>query len=327
MNETGTNADQGPFVFIVGCARSGTTLLQRIVNAHPQIAVTPEMDWITDSFRTPRWLGPEGRLIPEQVASLIKHKRFRQLEFSQAEFQDLLGAGEVVPYVTFLNCLFALYGRKKGKCLVGSKTPPYVLRIRTLHEVWPRARFVHLIRDGRDVCLSVLNWNHADRTAGVFASWSEDPVSTTALWWERKVRQGRQQGKALGPDFYHEIRYEDLVAHPADECAKLCAFLRVPLDGAMLRFHEAPPPPNQHSHPWSPITPGLRNWRCQMPAADIERFETAVGDLLSELGYARAYPNPSPERREHAARIRNVFVRDDTSRKETLREGEPRTLG
>jgi hypothetical protein len=87
MNETGTNADQSPFVFIVGCARSGTTLLQRVVNAHPQIAITPEMDWITDSFRTPRWLGPQGRMTPEQVTSLLTHKRFRHLEFSQAEFR------------------------------------------------------------------------------------------------------------------------------------------------------------------------------------------------------------------------------------------------
>ena len=54
-----------PFVFIVGCARSGTTLLQRIVDAHPQVAVTPELHWINDSFRNETWLDPESRVTPD----------------------------------------------------------------------------------------------------------------------------------------------------------------------------------------------------------------------------------------------------------------------
>src|SRR5258708_340871 len=60
-----------PFVFIVGCARSGTTLLQRIVDSHPQIAITPEMHWITDYFRERKWLAPEGRVTAAQVASMV----------------------------------------------------------------------------------------------------------------------------------------------------------------------------------------------------------------------------------------------------------------
>src|SRR5207253_6226064 len=81
-----------PFVFLVGCARSGTTLLQRIVDAHPQIAITPEMHWITDYFREPKWLTPEGRVTAEQVASMMEQKRFRQFEFARDAFQGLLGS-------------------------------------------------------------------------------------------------------------------------------------------------------------------------------------------------------------------------------------------
>src|SRR5260370_23069408 len=151
-----------PIVFLVGCARSGTTLLQRLVDAHPQIAITPEMHWITDYFRQGRWLGPEGRVTAEQVSSMIQNqKRFGQFELSPEEFAGLLDAGQPGPYVTFLNGIFALYGKHKGKRFVGNKTPAYVRRIPTLHALWPEAKFVHLIRDGRDVALSVMNWYHA----------------------------------------------------------------------------------------------------------------------------------------------------------------------
>jgi hypothetical protein len=311
-----------PLVFLVGCARSGTTLLQRIVDAHAQIAITPEMHWITHSFRHQKqWLAPEGRVTPEQVSRLLQHKRFRQFEFSREEFEGLLRSGEPTPYVTFLNGIFALYGKNKGKNLVGNKTPAYVKDLSTLHARWPAAKFVHLIRDGRDVCLSVLNWNHADRTIGRYTTWAEDRVSTAALWWKRKVGLGRQGGEPLGPDLYREIRYESLVTHPGDECARLCTFLGVPYAAAMLRFHEGrtkADPRLDAKQAWLPITPGLRDWRTQMAAEDLKRFEALAGDLLDELGYPRAVPSPSPDITKRASRIRDLFTQDLYSRSEML---------
>jgi hypothetical protein len=93
----------------------------------------------------------------------------------------------------------------------------------------------------------------------------------------------------------------------------LCAFLGLPYDEAMLRFHEGrtrAKPGRDAKHAWLPISPGLRDWRCQMPAEDLERFEAAAGGLLDELGYARAIPRPRPEILEHASYIRNLLARD-----------------
>jgi sulfotransferase family protein len=312
-----------PFVFIVGCARSGTTLLQRIVHAHPQLAITPEMHWITDYFRAGKWLSPDGRVTAEQVASMMEQKRFRQFDFSREAFAGLLPNGEPQPYVNFLNGLFALYGKIKGKKLVGNKTPAYVRRIAALHAIWPEARFVHLIRDGRDVCLSVLHWDHAYRTAGRYTTWADDPVTTTALWWLRKVQLGRQGGRALSPNLYYEIFYENLVAHPEDECRKLCEFLGLPYDDAMLRFHEGRTrhePGLDAKKAWLPITPGLRDWRTQMPPQDVERFEAIAGDLLAELGYPRQYSSPSQTHLHQAASVRERFIRDLREREEVLPE-------
>jgi hypothetical protein len=313
-----------PFVFIVGCARSGTTLLQRLVDAHPQIAVLPEINWITNSFRARKWLGPAGRVTPVQVAGLVEHYRFRECAFSREEFVGLLGPEGSVPYATFLGRLFALYGRQKGKPLVGTKTPEYVRRLPTLHALWPEAMIVHLIRDGRDVCLSVLSWSHAHRAAGRYATWADDPVATTALWWRRKVLLGRDGARRLEPRLYYELRYEDLVARPAEECARLCAFLGVPYDEGMLRFHEGrtrPEPGLDAKDAWLPITPGLRSWREQMPPRDQERFEAIAGDLLEDLGYPRAFPRPSPDSLSRAATIRARFTEEAHLRKEAFPVG------
>ena len=84
----------------------------------------------------------------------------------------------------------------------------------------------------------------------------------------------------------------------------------------MLRFAEGKTRtdlPNARKTPkkaWLPITSGMRNWRTEMPVKDVERFEDAAGDLLEELGYERAVPNPSSEALELAARIRETFTRD-----------------
>jgi hypothetical protein len=304
-----------PYLFIVGCARSGTTLVRRIVDAHPQIAITTEMHWIShyvNYFKNQNCL-----VTPEVVSELTGHRRFAQFEIPREEFEGLLGSTEAIPYPTFLRRVFDLYGKINDKPLVGNKTSGYVRRIPTFHALWPEAKFVHIIRDGRDVCLSVLNWKKAERTAGRYASWEEDPVTTTALWWERKVRKAREDGAALGPGLYHETLYEDLIDDPERECKRLCRFLGVPYDDAMIRFHEGRErvePGRGAKSAWLRVTSGLRDWRTQMCAGDVERFEAAAGDLLEELGYERAVPNPSSEVLEHAVRIREAFTRGPLAR-------------
>ncbi len=304
-----------PYVFIVGCPRSGTTLLQRVVDAHPQIAITPESHWIPRCFEKRRGLTPEGLVTPELIPRLLEDRRFADLHIGREELEALMGTGQPVSYSSFVTGIFDLYGKAQGKALVGDKTPGYVRWLRTLHALWPQARFVHLIRDGREVCLSTVNWPRAHqwKRPGAFATWKGDPVSTSALWWEWNVRLGRQAGHSLGPDLYYEIRYESLVNHPAEACAALCAFLGLPYDEAMLRFHQGrtrTEPGLDSTAAWLSITPGLRDWRSQMPAADLELFEAAAGALLNELGYLRAFPRPKGETLKHASRIREVFALD-----------------
>lgn len=302
-----------PYVFIVGCPRSGTTLLKRMVDAHSKVAMIEESHWIPRVHHKPK-LTSGGFVTRELLSQLLENPRFVALGISRHELMGLAGNDQPVPYSEFVTSIFDLYGRARGKELVGDKTPDHVRWLDSLHALWPKARVVHLIRDGRDVCLSIANWPKAQRkNPGTFPTWKEDPVSTTALWWELNVRLGLQFACLLGPNLFYEMRYESLVSHPETECAALCSFLGLPYDAAMLRFYQGKTQTERglsSKDAWLPVTPGLRDWKSQMPRQDIERFEAAAGGLLNELAYPRDFPQPGQELLENASRIRESFTRD-----------------
>jgi hypothetical protein len=302
-----------PYVFIVGASRSGTTLLRRIVDAHPDIAITRETHWITKLLDRNNGISHDQPVGPELLGRLATVEKFTRMDVDHAALERLLERTEPVFYAEFVSTVFDLYGKAQGKPLVGDKVPTYVLDIPVLHELFPYARFVHLIRDGRDVCSSVLQWERRHRGFAKLATWEVDRVSTTALWWERWVRAGREAGAPLGPELYYELRYEALVADPERACRGLCDFLRLPYDDRMLAFHlgrERDDATLSAKQAWRPITPGLRSWRTEMSGDDTERFEAAAGALLDELGYPRAVPDPSPAALQHAARVRAALERD-----------------
>ncbi|HEY6712446.1 MAG TPA: sulfotransferase [Rubrobacter sp.] len=313
-----------PYVFIVGCPRSGTTLLRRLVDTHPHIAIIHQSRFIPNFFERRRGLTPQGLVTTKLVDRLLEARGVKNLETSREMLESLVEAGEPVSYSTFVTGVFDLYGKGQAKRLVGDKTPAYVRRIPTLNALWPEARFVHLIRDGRDVCLSAINWRKADHALGRFSTWGVDPITTAAVWWEWHVRLGREDGGSLAPNLYHEVRYEALVSVPEETCAALCDFLGLPYDDAMLKFHqgrENADPNLDAKKAWRPLTPGLRKWSEQMPAEDLERFEAAAGDLLEELGYPRACPPPPEEKLARAVRIRESFTREASASGKRLPKG------
>jgi Sulfotransferase family len=312
-----------PYLFIVGCPRSGTTLLRRIIDANRQIAITRETHWIAKRFEKRQGVTPDGLVTPELLSWLLSDEKFTRMGIAQDELEGLVAGEEPVSYSTFVTGVFDLYGKGQGKRLVGDKTPGYVRRIPTLHALWPEAKFVHIIRDGRDVSLSATSWSRAYKLARLCSTWAEDPITTAAVWWEWHVRLGREDGGSLAPELYHELRYEELVSRPAKTCETLCDFLGIPYDEAMLKFHEGQPDPclSVKQKKWRPIVTGLRDWRTQMPTQDLERIEAPAGELLEDLGYPRAVPDPPAEMMENTSRIRNSFRQDVLARGWRLPKG------
>jgi len=120
-------------------------------------------------------------LTPELVERTLGYHRFPRLGLSETTVRQ--AAASASTYAQFVGNLYSEYARLHGKPLAGEKTPDYVRYLRLLHTLFPWARTVHIIRDGRDTALSILEWARGDKGPGRFALWQEDPIAVAALWW------------------------------------------------------------------------------------------------------------------------------------------------
>ncbi len=314
-----------PFVCVVGCPRSGTTMLERMLDAHPMIAMAHETHWITRYRKRSLGLSRRGEMTAELLDHLCEEARFARMGLDRADLDKLLE--RPISYESFVSHVYQLYRRGRGKALAGDKsTGGYIRDIGGLHAICPETQVVHLIRDGRDVCLSMLSWPKASKAAGALAMWQVNPVGTTALWWRWHVLLGARAGRELPSGLYHEVRYESLVGDPEGQCAELCSALGVPASQEMARFHvgragvEAGGSPNRS---WMAPTAGLRDWRVQMPVRDAELFEALAGDALSELRYERGHAVISRSVADLADELRARWIGDGNEWPESsAREGE-----
>jgi hypothetical protein len=270
-----------PF-FIVGSARSGTTLLRLILNAHPDVAVPPESRFITEL-----WTGQHEIELGAFLNSLAVHKRFETWDLPIEAVAEEIGATTKVDYADAVSAAFSAYARVNGKSRWGDKTPRYVERIDLLAQLFPGARFIHLVRDGRNVALSYANVPFGPKTVG-----------KAAALWRARVIAGRTGGAALGGERYLEIRYEDLVEDPAGETKDICEFLDLTFDPGMLDYTERargsvlPRASMYNPHVTEPPQTNVRSWQDSMPPDQVEIFEAVAGDALSLLAYERRFPEP-----------------------------------
>jgi Sulfotransferase family len=316
-----------PFVYVVGCPRSGTTVVQRMLDAHPELAVSRSTHWVTLPLRDATWSLADGRVTPDLAEQVVGFRRFPKMDVDPDAVRQLAATAPPPSYEDFVRGVYALFAEHRQKPLAGDKTPAYVRWIPTLAEWFPTTRFVHVVRDGRDVCLSLLDPGNEKKRAqlAAFSTWTEDPVATAALRWEWDVRLGREGGTAVGADRYVELRYEALVADPESACRSLCAFLGLEARPEMVRYHEGRSRPGEGrdaKHAWSPVTAGLRDWRRELAAGDRTRIEAVAGSLLDELGYPSA-GTAGPEDLTRAAALRTVFAREARQQGERTPGGWP----
>ncbi len=248
------SATPPPFAFVVGCGRSGTTVLRTVLDAHPDLAVAHEGRFVAAlGMRRARYERPEGFALDRLVADLLADRAVRtNLELDEDDLRAAL-APPVPDFATATRRVFARYAARRGKARYGDKFPGYVLRMDLLAGLFPEARFVHIVRDGRDVALS----------SAAIEGQESDPVALACNWVSR-VRAGREAGARLGPARYHEVRYEALVTAPEATVAPLCTFLDLTYEPAMLAFADRPgavpakvETNPRHARLAEPLSPGL----------------------------------------------------------------------
>ena len=261
-------------IFIVGCERSGTTLLRDLLRSHPRLTFPDESGFIPLFYRA--YGDPQNAAeaceLAEQILRL-RWVRLWQLGLEPASFSDCRSFREV------LCRLYETYARHENKPRWGDKTPRYVREIPLLMKLFPGARIIHIYRDGRDVALS---FSHV---------WF-GPSNTyiAAGHWKRCVNAGRRAAATLPRGTYMEVRYETLLERPRETMQQVCEFIGEPFDEAVLRPSKLEADPRLSPFPAQSsrgalIPTNSGKWKRRMPVKDRVLFESVAGDLLEALGY------------------------------------------
>jgi len=265
-------------VIVLGVRRSGTTLLRVMLDRNPTLAVPDE------SYFVPQ-LARRHRTPVDPVAFVDDLRRLPTLvewglapDAVAARLRDGMTSGEAI------GAVFAAYAAERGKPRWGDKTPLYLQHLDVLERLFPDARYVHLIRDGRDAALSFLSVPEGLMTEG----WGHpSDAQGFACQWASEIQSARSLGTRVGPDRYLELRYESLVADPEGELRGVCLFADLEFGVGMLdyvgRTGSARKAHQQRLN--EPPREGVRDWRTEMAPDARRAFEDVAGGMLDALGY------------------------------------------
>jgi hypothetical protein len=216
-------------------------------------------------------------------------------EVDQAELEAILDQVDPFDVGQALRAFYRAYAARFGKTRWGDKTPNYVTQMDVIQSALPEARFVHIIRDGRDVVLSAKD------------TWfGPNSVEEGARWWADQIATARSLAPKLA--HYLEVRYEDLVLDTETTLRRVCDFIELDWDPAMLAYHERAPgrmaemdrniiigdkvvatgSDRERIHRLTSKPPQpqrVYRWKSEMGPGELNSFEKVAGDTLNDLGY------------------------------------------
>jgi len=283
-----------PPVFIVGCPRSGTSFLYHLLLSaggfaefHTQMNVFDVLEPIFGDLSVPK---NKTKMMREWLGS--KAFRVSGLDASDLEARVMAACNNGSD---FLRIVMEEVARKQGVDRWIDSTPTNIPHMLRIGRDFPEAQFIHIIRDARDMALSLdqRQWSRP-------LPWdNKRSLLAAGLYWEWIVRKGRQFGAMLGPR-YMEVRYEDLVEHPQLPLTRIGEFIGHDLDYARIQQVSV----GSVKKPLTAFKEELKGghfspvgrWKNKFPGDQLVWFERLVGRYLAELGYTLSHPGSVAER-------------------------------
>ena len=258
-------------IVLGGCGRSGTTLLRMMLDSHRRICCGPESSLFRRRAVDTRWLAD-------------------RFELGHGEVRAIYDAAASRP--AFIEGFAALCMKRAGKARWAEKTPRNISRIAEIFRCFPAARFVHVLRDGRDVACSLRTHpRHKVVDGKLVPTGIRRPIAGCARRWVRDIESSRRWWS--DPRFM-TVRYEDLVLDPRPALERLMALVGEDWDEAMLEHASADSPFRdatrfaQNPEALGAVTTSsLNRWQRDLDERDKDIFRRVAGPLLVELGYAK----------------------------------------
>ncbi len=282
-----TIVSQMKYFFLLGCHRSGTTLLQQALNRHSQIAIPPETKFFS-------WFLGHCRRC--QLRRLERLNRDLQISLP-APARPIRGKAAARQFFAELAVTYVARLSKPSVVCFGEKTPAHSGYVPRIRDTFPEAKLIWLYRDGRDVALSMRKVPWMNRHLGV----------NMLIWLYYYRHQRRLAHDTAAPALF--VKYEDLVARPEIELKRVTDFLGLPYEPQVALGSGNTEGVLEWEYPWKgralePISSAyVGTWRTELLPAEIELVEAIGGGALRELGYPLVNERPTAWRAWLAPRL------------------------
>jgi glycosyltransferase involved in cell wall biosynthesis/LPS sulfotransferase NodH len=291
-------------VFVLGCPRSGTTLLYHMLLSAGNFAVyraeSQVFNLLEPRFGDLRVARNRRRLLQAwENSSLFTKTGLEASELERDVMAHCENAGD------FLRIVMESMARKQGVERWAETTPDHLLALPRIKETIPNALVIHIIRDGRDVALSMekqhwirpFPWDHGKE------------LQAAAIYWEWIVNEGRTHGRALGGD-YKEVRYEDLVANPQATLREVGDFIGQELDYDQIQrvgIGSVSRPNTSFGERKGAGFHPVARWKKSLSEEQLAELEGLIGGTLDDLGYPRAATQNSVHPPARLRRMRTTY--------------------
>lgn len=307
--------------FVVGEMRSGTSWLARMLDTHPEVFCKGEGSFFgrdQAEEEIPVYKAPTPSLYNALLncdGVRIWHSFTWNAWGKGDEEEDLRNMTRlVVDYFMDKN------SAASGKRIVGDKSPLHTDHVDEIHGFYPEAKVIHILRDGRDVALSLMHhfWRLSKDQGGIFdldpeelekrdayladkegfvesgnSIFTEERLRQMAVRWSRRVTKASRDGRRFGPSFF-QIRYEDLLAKPEENLKAMFELLGARSDDEVVRrcvernrFEKLARRSAGQEDSASFFRKGVvGNWRSVFTERDREIYEEVAGETLREMEYS-----------------------------------------
>lgn len=295
-----TSRSKAP-VFVLGCGRSGTTLLYHMLLSAGNFAVY-RVESNVINLLEPRFGNLSQERNKRRLLDAWYESRLYTLSSLEKPGLEKRVMAECRNGGDFLRIIMEEMARKQGVERWADTTPEHLLHLHRIKETIPNALVIHIIRDGRDVALSTEKLGYIRRLP-----WDRTPRTMVAgLYWEWMVNKGRRDGKDLGND-YIEVSFEELVERPQETLTRLGKFIEQELNYEEIQKvgvgSVSAPNTSFKGGDGQQFTP-LGRWKSGYSAEDLAMLEGLIGGTLHEVGYELS---SSPAQRGSLRRMRSMY--------------------
>lgn len=229
-------------IFIIGNPRSGTTLIRLILTAHPAILIPPECGfviWLKNKYADwNRYKNNDDFMVSMFLDDLFACKKFDTWLLDRAYIRSQIVANQPTDYADLCSVVYGAYGLSAGRefTVWGDKNNFYIDYINEILALYSKARFLHIVRDGRDVACSYREVMAANSNSP-YAPKLHTDISDVALEWSMNVMKIELVMKALPRAQAMTIKYEDLVVDAQETLQRVCKWLDLIFEPEMLSFY------------------------------------------------------------------------------------------